>query len=33
LAKQDAYVARFYEIINDPRGREEQIVGKCRGNR
>jgi hypothetical protein len=33
LEKQEAYVARFYEIISDPRQRQEQIVEKCRGNR
>jgi hypothetical protein len=33
LAKQDTYVASFYEIINDPRKRERQITRKCLGQR
>jgi hypothetical protein len=33
LQKQEAYVAGFYEIINEPGQRQEQIVGQCRGNR
>ena len=31
--KQARYVAKFYEIINDPELRQRYVDGRCRGSR